>query len=460
MGWTGVTAAMAGPADLKRTHLLLFVLPTVANAVQLMPIVTYITGFYSGDMGLPLALVGLAVSATRLSDIFTDILLGLFSDRLRTRWGRRKPMVAAGIPLSILGVWMLFAPPDGIGVSYLFLWIIVCNLATSLVEVPYGAWAAELSRDYDGRTRVTGWRSVASVVGNMLALSIPFILQQAGLPGARNALLGMAIVYAVLLPVLAVPMLAAVPEPTPRDAPGVSPGWRESVSVIWRNRAFRVLSFALILFFGGKAISSALNLIVIRSVIGAGELFPIMLVLENVFQLAAVPVWMVLSRRIGKHTTMMIAALWSGLFSLPLFFLGQGDGYAFVALIAIRAIALSSFAVLIPSMTADAVDVDTLEAGRERTGLFFGALNFSIKAAAAIGILLGTALPSMAGFQPSDAQHTPEALLALRLVYAVLGPALVVVSAAVFWRFPIDRVRQTELREAIDTRLRSVEAAR
>jgi Na+/melibiose symporter-like transporter len=168
---------------------------------------------------------------------------------------------------------------------------------------------------------------------------------------------------------------------------------------------------------------------------------------------------MALSRRIGKHTTMMIAALWSGLFSLPLFFLGQGDGWTFVAIIAIRAVALSSFAVLIPSMTADAVDVDTLEAGRERTGVFFGALNLAIKGAAAIGILLGTALPSMAGFQPSDAQHTPEALLALRLVYAVLGPALVVASAWLFWRFPIDRARQAALREAIDTRLGRADAA-
>lgn len=453
-----MSAAPGREIFLTRRRLLLFTLPWAANAIQLMPIITYITGFYSGDMGLPLALVGLAVSATRLTDVFTDILIGSFSDRLRTRWGRRKPLVAASIPLAILGVWMLFAPPDGVGIAYLFLWIIVCNLATSLFEVPYQAWAAELSRDYDGRTRVTGWRSIASVTGNMLALSIPFILQQAGLPGARNALFGMAVVYAILLPVLAAPMLAAVPEPTPRDLPGSSIGWRESVGIIWRNRAFRLLSLALILFFGGKAISSALNLIVIRSVIGAGDLFPLMLVLENVFQLAAVPAWMALSRRIGKHTTMAIAALWSGLFSLPLFFLGQGDGWIFVALIAIRAMALSSIIVLIYSMAADAIDVDTLEAGRERTGLFLGALNFSIKAAAAIGILLGTALPAMAGFQPSDAQHSPEALLALRLVYAVLGPALVVVSATVFWRFPIDRARQTALREAIDARSRGTGA--
>jgi Na+/melibiose symporter-like transporter len=452
---TAPVSAAAPQGRLTRSRLLFYSMPTLANTIQLMPVTVYIAGFYSGDLGLPLALVGLAVSATRLSDIFTDILLGLFSDRIRTRIGRRKPLIAAAIPLAVLGVWMLFVPPEGAGLGYLFFWIIFFNLATSLFEVPYSAWGAELSRDYDERSRVTGWRSATIVLGNLLALSIPFILQQTGHGGARNALLGIAVVYAVLLPVLCLPLLFAMKERPPLDAPTKGLSWGASVAVIWNNRAFRILALGLLLFFGGKAISAALNLIVIRAVIGAGELFPIMLVLENLFQLAAIPLWLWMSRRYGKHVTMMVAALWSGLFSLPLFFLGEGDGWLFVAIIAVRAIALSAFTALIPSMTADAVDVDTLEAGRERTGVFFGALNFSIKGAAAIGILLGTMLPALAGFQPSDATHAPEALLALRLVYAVLGPALVVLSAWAFFSFPIDRKRQIELRQAIDARVRT-----
>lgn len=440
---------------LTRRELLAFSLPWVANAVQFMPMTVYIAGFYSDDMALPLALVGLAISFTRLSDVFTDIFLGLLSDRLRTRWGRRRPLVAASIPISVLGVWMLFVPPDNVGIAYLFFWIVIFNLAVSSFEVPYTAWGAELSPDYHERTRVTGWCSMTRVVGNMLALSVPLILQQAGYGGTRNALLGIAVVYAVLLPLLTLPLILTVRERPPRDAPLPELNWRASVLVIWRNRAFRMLALGLILFASGKAISSALNMIVIRSVVGAGDLFPLMLVLENVFQLAAVPAWLWLSRRIGKHGTMGVAALWSGLWSLPLFFLGQGDGALFVAIIAVRALALSAFVALIPSMTADAVDVDTLEVGRERTGVFFGAQNFAAKASAAIGILLCTTLPALAGFQPSDAQHSESALLALRLVYAVLGPLLVVLSAYFFWRFPIDRVRQAELRAAIDARAAS-----
>jgi Na+/melibiose symporter-like transporter len=93
-----------------------------------------------------------------------------------------------------------------------------------------------------------------------------------------------------------------------------------------------------------------------------------------------------------------------------------------------------------------------LASGRERTGVFFGATNFVVKASAAVGILLGTTLPAMAGFQPSDAVHTAEALLGFKLVYAVLAPLMVVASALVFGRFPITRQRQSELRAEIEAR--------
>jgi GPH family glycoside/pentoside/hexuronide:cation symporter len=178
-----------------------------------------------------------------------------------------------------------------------------------------------------------------------------------------------------------------------------------------------------------------------------------MLVLENVCGLLAVPAWLWLAKRKGKHVAMLGAALWSGIWSVPLFWMGPGDGWWFVFIIAMRAVSLTAWILLIPSMTADAVDADTLAAGRERTGLFFGALGFWAKAAGAIGILIGTALPALAGFQPSDTEHSPEALLALRLVYAFVGPALVIAAAFCFGRFPITQDKQREIREAIDRRV-------
>jgi glycoside/pentoside/hexuronide:cation symporter, GPH family len=450
----GVVSSDAGlsKGQLTKKTLAFYALPWTANTIQLMPLTVFIAGFYSTNMGLPLALVGLALSVSRLSDIVTDLMLGGFSDRLRTRWGRRKPMILAGIPLSMLGVWLLFVPPPGATIYYLFAAIIFMNLATSTIEVAYSAFGAEMSRHYDERNRVTTWRASATVFGNLLALSIPFILQKMGHSGTGNALFGMALLYVILMPLFFIPVLTSVQERPAIDLPQDSPNWRESVAIIWQNKAFRALFFGLILFFGGKAISSALNMIVISEVIDAASSFPLMLLLENIASLLAVPIWFVLAKRLGKSRTMVVAALWSGGWSFPLFFLGAGDSTAFIAVIAIRAMALSAFMILMPSMTADAVDVDTLASGRERTGIFFGALNMGTKGAAALGILIGTSVPALAGFQPSDAVHSPDSLLALRVVYAIIGPLMVLGSAYFFGSFPINRDKQKELREAIDAR--------
>ena len=442
---------MAGER-LTRKELFIYALPMAASSLQSVPFTGYLAGFYSTEMGLPLALVGLAISVTRISDIFTDIILGMLSDRLRTRWGRRKPMIAAGLPLAALATWMLFVPQTGASVLHLFGWIIVFNLAISMLEVPYGAWGAELSTDYHERTRATGWRTTAVTVGALLCLSIPFILQQNGHDGTGTALLLFAGLYVFLQPLFYLPLLILGRERPPRNSAGRGPSFRESIAILWGSSAFRILSLGLLLFVGGKAVGQALNLIVISEVVNARHLFPTMLVLENVCGLAAVPAWMWLARRFGKQIAMLWAALWSGLWSMPLFFLGQGDGWLFVGIIAMRAISLTAWVILIPSMTADAVDVDTLAAGRERTGVFFGAIGFSAKAAGAMGILIGTSLPALAGFQPSDPVHSPDSLLSLRIVYAIVGPLLVVASAFCFGRFPIDQRRQGELRAAIDAR--------
>jgi Na+/melibiose symporter-like transporter len=447
-----VTAAApaAGAVErLPRVSLLIYAAPAAAASLQTLPLQAYITAFWSNEMALPLAIVGLGLSLTRLLDIFTDIGLGLFSDRLRTRWGRRKPLIAAGLPLAVLAVWMLFVPPEGAGVAYFLFWVIAFNVLISTVEVPYAAWGAELSTDYDERTRVTAWRTVAGQIGSFVALSIPLALQQLGFESTRSTLMGMAVAYAVLQPLLLLPLLVRGRDRPARDVARAGPTFGQSVAVLWRSQAFRVLALGLLLFAGGKAVSGALHLIYMTELVQQPQLFPIMLVLEGLTGLAAVPAWMWLARRTAKATAMMAAALWSGLWSLPLFLVGEGDGWLFIGIICLRAVSLTAWVILIPSMTADAVDVDTLAAGRERTGVFFGALSFFTKAALAVGIFVGAALPGLAGFQPSDPVHTEQGLLALKLVYAVGGPLLVVASAFVFWRFPITRERQRALKAEI-----------
>ena len=154
-----------------RLRMALYGLVNLPTSIVGLPIALYIPAFYSQSLGLSLAAVGTLIALSRISDVVTDPLIGVASDRLRSRFGRRKPWMVIGMPLKILSLWMLFVPDSDFAVRlwqtmggenvtnlYLFVWISFLYLGFTIVDLPYRAWGAELSPDYDERSRVTGWR--------------------------------------------------------------------------------------------------------------------------------------------------------------------------------------------------------------------------------------------------------------------------------------------------------------
>ena len=127
------------------------------------PIAIWLPAFYAGELGLSLAAVGTMIMLARLTDVVTDPVIGFFSDRSKSRFGRRKPFMVGGLPFLVLGVVMLFIPRqlgiETIGQIHLVFWISFMFLGSTLVYIPYYAWGAELSSDYNERSRITAVRS-------------------------------------------------------------------------------------------------------------------------------------------------------------------------------------------------------------------------------------------------------------------------------------------------------------
>ena len=87
--------------------------PSMPLSMVSLPLAVYLTPVYadSAGFGLSLAFVGLMLALSRVFDGITDPVIGFLSDRVRTRWGRRKPFVLIGMPIFMLGVWLLWIPP-------------------------------------------------------------------------------------------------------------------------------------------------------------------------------------------------------------------------------------------------------------------------------------------------------------------------------------------------------------
>jgi GPH family glycoside/pentoside/hexuronide:cation symporter len=178
-----------------------------------------------------------------------------------------------------------------------------------------------------------------------------------------------------------------------------------------------------------------------------------MILIENVATLCAVPVWLAVSVRIGKHRALMAAALWIAIGSLPLVFLRQGDTALLMMVIAVRGSSFASILFLANSIAADVIDVDTLESGEQRSGLYFAVWGMMTKLALALGVLLGTALPAAFGYDPSGEAPSEAVQASLMAIYGAVPAALMAAGALFLRDFPITRERHAEVRTALATRM-------
>lgn len=435
-----------------KRELLLYALPSLPYSLAYMPVVNFIPSFYSNDLGVSLAVVGFAIFATRLFDIVTDPMIGLLSDRSRGRYGRRKPFIAVGIPLLMVAVWMLFVPRGEPGGTYLFIWFFILYFAYTLIDIPYRSWGAELSKDYDDRSRVKAWRGAFEMAGTLTALTIAMITESLGYTGTAYTMLALAVIFVVFQPLSFAVTLKQLPEPPPERSEAEVYSWRERVMVFARNVPMIQLSVGFTALMMSLVIAASLNLIFMTEVIGAPEKFPLALFIQNIIGIASVPLWLKLAGRVGKHlafaaTVPLIIAICASFF-----FLGEGDVIPAVILIALEGVGLGAWFFLAPAMLADVVDLDEAQTGEERTGLYFSVFGMINKAGVALGVLVGTSLPPLFGFEPSDPVHTEEALLGFRAVFAFAGAPLALLALLMFWNYPVTREVQRSLRASIDAK--------
>jgi Na+/melibiose symporter-like transporter len=412
----------------------------------------FVPAYYADELGLPLAAVGAAIAASRLLDVVTDPLIGSMSDRFETRWGRRKPWMVVGTPLFLVAVWQLFVPGESASTSHLLLWTALLYLGFTMIDLPHKAWGAELSSDYDERSRVTSWREALSTAGQVGLLAFVLVLGVRGVDGSAEQLHAIAWLILFGLPVLVAIAVIKVPEGRPE---GFAHERRSFLAGLWlvaRNPAFGRMIGCVLLFVSGIAIQGTLHRLVLADVMGDESSFPLMILLENLATLAAVPLWLWLSMRIGKHRALMAAALWLAALSLPLALLREGDTELLIAVIVLRGSSFASILFLANSIAADVIDVDTLASGEQRSGLYFAAWGMTIKLSLALGVLLGTTLPAAFSYDPAATVTTPDVQARLMLIYGLVPAAMMAAGALFLYRFPITRERHDEVRAAIEAR--------
>ena len=331
------------------------------------PLVIFVAPFYSGELGLPLGLVGIMLFLARMSDVITDPIVGVGSDRLRSRWGSRKPVIAAGILLMMAGVYFLFMPTKPVGIVYFLVAVSVVYLGFTMISIPHEAWGAELSSSYHERTRITGTRQFFGMVGLVVATIVPaVVLAQPG-AGSGKVLFTLGVMILVLLPIAGVVLLLCVPKVEAVEISKHHPPTMQGLRLMFRNGPFVRVLLVLLLAVIGETFRITITLFYARDVIGISNLGTLYLMYFTI-GLLGVPVWVRLGNTIGKHRALGVAFMTLAALSLAMLPLTKGDTTVFTLLFVCKGFCFGSLQLLPSAMIADVVDVDTLRSGKRATG--------------------------------------------------------------------------------------------
>jgi Na+/melibiose symporter-like transporter len=411
--------------------------PAVPLALLGVPLTVHLPAFWAGEMGLSLAAVGAVLTVARLFDAVADPLVGRWSDLV----GRRKPFMAAGLPVAGLGIAGLFFPPEGAGAAWLLGFSVLVALGWTLLSLPYQAWGAGLSGDYGERARITGWREGGTILGIVLSAALPAVL---GLTGAA-AVLAM---LAALTMGLAVPLvgwlLARVPEPA--RVVGTHASLGAALRMAAANAPFRRLLLAWLVNGVANGLPAALFLLLCLHVLQAPEAAGPLLLLYFLAGIAGLPLWTWLARRVGKHVAWCLAMVWACAAFAFVPVLGPGAVVVFAAICVASGLGLGADLSLPPAIQADVVEVDALASGEDRAGLFFAAWTMAQKAGQALAVGVAFPLLELAGFQ-AEGENSAFALGALVGLYCVVPIVLKLGAVGLMWGFPLTAGRLEEARK-------------
>ncbi|MGD0143165.1 MAG: MFS transporter [Rhizomicrobium sp.] len=424
-----------------------YVLPALPLAALGMPIVVHLPQYYaSKEVGLGLAVTGLIFSVMRIFDVAIDPITGYWSDRWRTPFGRRKPLILIGTPILALGIWMVFVPGGHVGVPYLCFWLFVMYLGWSMTVIPHLSWGAELSPDYHERSRVYGWVQVSTLVGFIGVLVVPAILEH-GKASQAVQVMSMAIfAIALLVPSVAL-CLGIVPEP-PVKLKTHAPFLPTLRFLLKEDAIRRVMAVDLIESLNQGA-RGAMFFFFARLALNQPKWAGTLLLIYFVSGVIFIPGWIALARKVGKHRALVWCYIY-GIATGPLLFLvTPGKLLEAVAVFILTGVSYGAPAFLLRAMMADISDVDTAEHGAERAGLMYSFLSLTSKFG--IGAAVGITFPVLAwmGFDPQQL-NAPIAIEHMRLFYILLPIALAGTTLWIMLGYKLDEAKQKRLRETID----------
>ncbi|MEM7107836.1 MAG: MFS transporter [Bacteroidota bacterium] len=427
------------------------------------------------NLGFPGWMWGIVYFLPRISDALTDPIMGFISDNTKSRWGRRRQYVLAGA--IIMGVaftvmWQLYSDNSvNYNFTYFLLWSFVFYIGITIFSVPYVAIGYEMSDDFHERTQIM---AIAQWIGQWAWVIAPWfwviMYDPSWFPTAESATRELAVWVAVIfafcamVPALFIPSKSTLNEnyspltlgSIGRSLSEILRGFKQAFS----SRPFRKLCISTFFIYNSFMTISGFSFFIIvwhlfkGDTAAAGYWTPLFGSAGAVVTtFIVIPVVARMSKIMGKRKAFMIAQGISLFGYMSLWFLFvPGKPWMFIFALPFHSFGIGSLFVLMMSMTADVIDLDELNYGIRREGVFGAIYWYMVKFGFAIAGLLSGLILTVVGFDGNAAVQPEGAVDGLRLFFSGLPMIGTGIAMYVMHDYDIDEARAGEIRTELEKR--------
>ncbi len=386
-----------------------------------IPLYVYLPTYYH-QLGLELAVVGSILLLARVSDIFTDPLVGWLCDYSQRRG--RYLLIVVGWFLLLIGLWQLLLPRQA-SAAHLLIWAMWVYLAWTLIMIPYQALSAEVSNLPHIKTNYTATREGFAVVGVITVLVLPFLLDNSQdyqqLFSVLYPLVGISLTLTLVLMLWRLRLVKQIPRQHTQALMSVA-----TLRLICGDHSSRTLLPAYFLNSLANALPATLFILFVEHFLQLSDYMGLLLLGFFLSGILALPLWVFLSKKIGKYSAWRVSMISACLSFIWVFTLQPGNLLGFAVICLISGLSVAADVALPASIQAD-IAQDLSSKNGSISGLLFAVWGMLTKLALALAV--GLALPTLGwlGWE----QHSTQSLQGLLWLYAGVPVALKLI--ALYW---------------------------
>jgi GPH family glycoside/pentoside/hexuronide:cation symporter len=420
---------------LSRRTKLLYGVGDIGFSLTSTIIGAYFLIFLTDVVGIAPGIGAAAIFIGRSWDYINDPIFGHLSDRTRTRWGRRRPFLLFGpLPYALAFITLWWRPPWEnvlLLAVYYALAYVAYDAAATLVYMPYFALTPELTSDYDERTSLTTYRMFFSILGSLVAFTVPLFIIGTFDPESAPRVLTMGFTFGI---VSALPLLLTFFGTRERREymQQERPSLRHSLQAALKNRPFVFGLVIFLLTWVTVEILQATLLYFIKYVVQREAQNDLIMGTIFITAILALPIWEWASRRWSKRWAYALGIAFWAVVQIVMITLGPSSSLTLILVMCVLAgIGVAAAHVLPWSIIPDAIEWGEWQTGERHEGMFYSLITLTRKVATSLAIPAVGVILQITGYVPNASQQPASALLGIRIVIGPI-PALLLCAGILF----------------------------